>query len=827
MNIPDSLISKILTKKCILFLGAGATKNSGGVLGNELGKYIYDEIGDIGIDYKDNLARYTQSLVNAGYRDRIEAIVRKRFSSLHPNEQFKNIASIPWKAIYTTNYDDLIEKSYSEQHFYHCVVNSFTNITQCFGEADIPLYKINGDINTPFREKQPLIITLNDLKFNKAKNEKMLSQLMHDMNDTFVFIGYSFQDNNEIVTDILDVLQKSDRWESVKEKYVILPNISEDIQLDLQSYRINFLPGTADEFFNILGQKSQNDYKIKLNALKMTFSSNSYLKDLQPQTLQYINDCFDIYDSTKPYPVDGKYFYRGGRPNWGIIKEHFDIARNIEIQYDGGKKVETTTDGLYIQIQSLFERRKIQKIVLMGAAISGKTTALYRCAYDLMTNGTLAMVFKQQAKYKDGLLSTIYEKKKEPFVIFCDDIFIDVTEQIKMQNEAKRCNLPILFVISTRHSDWANTLSNYNKNVLSPFDVTITMFDSFSTDEASNFVDKLILSGIISANNRFEKSGYIKNFQKSNNIIQVLIELIDNNDFINSLSNEYDSLCDETKYAYGIVSLVYKYGLKTKWQILQRTISKKYSFSWEDFIEKILHNDAMGNLYDDEIQGDFYILGRHRYICDMIVQIHFGGNYSDELSVLKEIISSSAGVDNEERFIGGLIHSIIQDEQLYYTQEQIIDLLDYAINTVENPNNSAFINHIKGEYYLRLQDYVAAIRCFSSNVQNELNEEYSIHSLGKSYFYLAQRENTSTAEFRIHMDKSIEKLMRGVKKYRKNQIYFKLLISIFSYLHAHNKLSEKNIRSQNELKDIAISSLGTDTYNKLLSDKSKDELSME
>lgn len=113
MNIPESLISKILTKKCILFLGAGATKNSGGVLGNELGKYIYDEIGDIGIDYKDNLARYTQALVNAGYRDSIEMIVRKRFSSLHPNDKFKSIASIPWKAIYTTNYDDLIEKSYS------------------------------------------------------------------------------------------------------------------------------------------------------------------------------------------------------------------------------------------------------------------------------------------------------------------------------------------------------------------------------------------------------------------------------------------------------------------------------------------------------------------------------------------------------------------------------------------------------------------------------------------------------------------------------------------------------------------------------------------
>ena len=66
----------------------------------------------------------------------------------------------------------------------------------------------------------------------------MISQLMKDMNDTFIFLGYSFQDENEIVTDILDTFQKNERWESVKEKYVILPNISEDVKLDLASYKI-------------------------------------------------------------------------------------------------------------------------------------------------------------------------------------------------------------------------------------------------------------------------------------------------------------------------------------------------------------------------------------------------------------------------------------------------------------------------------------------------------------------------------------------------------------------------------------------------------------
>lgn len=105
-------------------------------------------------------------------------------------------------------------------------------IYRSIGDADVPIYKINGDINLPYQPTRPLVITINDLRNNKKNNEKMISQLMKDMNDTFIFLGYSFQDENEIVTDILDAFQKNERWESVKEKYVILPNISEDVKLD-------------------------------------------------------------------------------------------------------------------------------------------------------------------------------------------------------------------------------------------------------------------------------------------------------------------------------------------------------------------------------------------------------------------------------------------------------------------------------------------------------------------------------------------------------------------------------------------------------------------
>lgn len=59
MKIPESLMSKIMKGKCVLFLGAGATISSGGTLGAGLGKSIYKEIGETGVTYQENLAKYT------------------------------------------------------------------------------------------------------------------------------------------------------------------------------------------------------------------------------------------------------------------------------------------------------------------------------------------------------------------------------------------------------------------------------------------------------------------------------------------------------------------------------------------------------------------------------------------------------------------------------------------------------------------------------------------------------------------------------------------------------------------------------------------------
>ncbi len=109
----EDIFKKILSEKCILFLGAGASKSSGGLLGNELAerlsrKFIKDYAGP------NDLTDICDLIMNQPGVDRIELNkeVHTLFTELKLSPGYKLIPTFEWLAIYTTNYDKLIELSY-------------------------------------------------------------------------------------------------------------------------------------------------------------------------------------------------------------------------------------------------------------------------------------------------------------------------------------------------------------------------------------------------------------------------------------------------------------------------------------------------------------------------------------------------------------------------------------------------------------------------------------------------------------------------------------------------------------------------------------------
>ena len=808
--IPSSLKTKILDGRCVLFLGAGATIESGGCTGEELKDYIFCNLGDTGIDNTSSLAYYTQELVEHGYRDEIERVVRNRFKGLKPSDRFCKLTNIPWKAIYTTNYDDLVEKAYEKNHFFNCVVNTATAFNTTYGDVDIPLYKINGDINTHYSLGFPLIITLQDLKDAKKTRKLLLQQLMKDLTDTFVFVGYSFSDQNEIVRDILDELSEDERWESVKDKYVIVPSLSKEASLLLKSYRITPIYSKADEFFAYISEESEKDYTVKLRAQMRRFSNNPIFENADITTKRYFIDCFDFYNESEDYPVDGKAFFNGGFPNWGIIKNQYDISRTVRVVRNTSDLPiqESTTSTVYREILDVLSDNSQAKIFINGPAASGKSTLIYRLGFDLSKHGQLNLIYKKQAKYKDGLITSIFEVVKSSFVISVDDIYVDFSEIIKLSNEIKRQNLPVALIVTSRNSDWSNVVSAFNRRAFSHFDMIIEMKDTFTKEEAVPFVEKLNQCALVSFSNSYEKRALVRRLTKTNNIVDALFSLTTNNKIENYIAEEFGLLKDETKYAYSIISLVYRYSQKIRWEVLQRTISQSYDFSWESFVENVLNCDAKGNFSEEEIQGSFYLEGRNRFISNLVVKIFFDGDYSKEIEALEDLVDACSRVEHDERFMCGLLNAILKDPQSNYSLEQLASLTDCALDLFINDYAKALINHMKGELYVRNNEYSLAIQCFEANVQNGLNEEYSLQSLGKTYFYKAKAESKGSPLFRLDINKAIEKLLCGLKTFKTNEIYYSTLLLIFEYLKGVQRFSEENEKQENIFLEIACKSIG-------------------
>lgn len=79
--------------------------------------------------------------------------------------------------------------------------------------------------------------------------------------------------------------------------------------------------------------------------------------------------------------IDGKFFYRGGNPNWGIIKENYNISRCLKVIDKNNYSNSQITDSysLHARISDLTIEKGIHKVLLIGAAVSGKTTDCRYC----------------------------------------------------------------------------------------------------------------------------------------------------------------------------------------------------------------------------------------------------------------------------------------------------------------------------------------------------------------------------------------------------------------------------------------------------------------
>jgi hypothetical protein len=194
----DELCATIEPDRTVLFIGAGAAVPSGAPTGDSLARSLCDALGRGRIE-SDELAEAAGLLEQrVGRRDVVEH-VRSVLAPLRPTGGLLTLPEFEWHAIYSTNFDRLLELAYQRAKRALSVIRSNYDWSKAEEEDGTRLYKIHGCVSQDevdgFRGR--LVLTERDYEDYSEYRETLFAALQHDLlTKDALIIGHSLRDRH-------------------------------------------------------------------------------------------------------------------------------------------------------------------------------------------------------------------------------------------------------------------------------------------------------------------------------------------------------------------------------------------------------------------------------------------------------------------------------------------------------------------------------------------------------------------------------------------------------------------------------------------------------
>ncbi len=177
-----------------IFAGAGLSRAAGYVDWRSLLRDIATEL-KLDIDRETDLIAIAQYHLNEKrHRGRLnQAIVEELAGSATPTRTHRILARLPISTAWTTNYDQLLERSFDDAGKIVDVKLSQENLAHTKRGRDVVLYKMHGCVTQPHEA----VVTKDDYEQYEKRRPLFVESLKGDLiAKTFLFIGFSFTDPN-------------------------------------------------------------------------------------------------------------------------------------------------------------------------------------------------------------------------------------------------------------------------------------------------------------------------------------------------------------------------------------------------------------------------------------------------------------------------------------------------------------------------------------------------------------------------------------------------------------------------------------------------------
>ncbi|MGK0546112.1 SIR2 family protein [Halomonas cupida] len=457
MELDSNLIEQVKKGKVVLVFGSGFLYGAEfpegrmPLLGNDLRDAICDRF--LGGDYKSDSLKFVSDLAisDAGLFY-VQEYIAEQLEGVGPSEFHKKLTLFRWRALFTTNYDRLVEDTYrvcsgSIQKCKPILSNSDPLDEISRTNEKVPLFKLHGCVSRIRDEGLPLILTVDQYNNHLNGRDRLFSRLYElGYENTIVFVGHSLQDEN--IRKVIDLIDQN--VASGRPKFYLLKPGVKRVEADMWgNKRISALDITFEVFINSLC--AQIDERSRTLSLVRPVSEHPIQeKFTEKQALRedfagFLTNNVDYVHATLSSEGDIRKFYSGANQGWFPIHHSLDCSRSL-------------TDKIIEDAISLgeAERSELTELhVIKGEAGSGKSVLIRRLAWRAANElGRLCLFVRDLSSVKYEYIDEVYRLTKERVFVFWDSAASNSSSIVNLLNFSKRRGVPITIVSCERYTDW-------------------------------------------------------------------------------------------------------------------------------------------------------------------------------------------------------------------------------------------------------------------------------------------------------------------------------------------------------------------------------------
>lgn len=311
MDYINEIAEAMSANHAAVMIGAGFSKNADKISSTDRWFKNWNELSDVfyetvygnagpGKEYNSSLRLAQEVEITVG-RPKLENILKEAVPNedYGPSEVYTKLMELPWRDVFTTNYDTLLERAADKisKRRYNVVVNQ----EDLVNSNDAPrILKLHGS----FPSQRPFIITEEDYRTYPIKFAAMVNTVQQALlENVFCMIGFSCEDPNFLswIGWIHDNLGKSssqkiymisiEHISEAKQKLLFDKNI---IVVDLQKlYPEKEIPERLKSFFEnlrkLIEEKDKKDQWFDLSEIAIS-TENSF--EEKTKKLKVLNNSY-------------------------------------------------------------------------------------------------------------------------------------------------------------------------------------------------------------------------------------------------------------------------------------------------------------------------------------------------------------------------------------------------------------------------------------------------------------------------------------------------------------------------------------------------------